>query len=246
MTTRWFFVLLMLLICIQGAALAQYGGALPTVCVIDAHDKTGQSIGTAGKGFALRIGSNDILITTAHGICELCGPTTDPQTALSKIGSVVLLNFAEKEIAKAGKCLVVGSPDGGYNSDLLAFELPPGTQIQSMYLAPGLPPVGSKVWVLSKEGHNFSTDPAVDKYPGTVESATISEIAVRMDKPLSAYHASGSPVINSKNQVVGMLCATGDGRKSIGCNPGLAIWQRLGPSTTAPRARPTSGIKTYR
>ncbi len=253
--------MIIVLLCVQFKALAQYGGNAPTVCVIDATDQNGQSLGTAGKGFALKVGGRDILITTAHGICEIYGPTAEPSTSLDKIGSVVLRNFAEKEIATAGKCLSVGTRDAGYATDLLAFELPPGVQMQSMYLSPSLPAKGMRVWVLSKEGANFSTNPAVDKYPGTVESATNSALNVRLDRALTAYHSSGSPVIDSKNQVVGMLCGISDDRKNIGCSPCLAIWQRLGiapapasisgtPSNhttpAAPAARPDSGVKTYR
>ncbi len=220
------------------------------MCVIDATDQNGQSIGTAGKGFVLRVSGRDILITTAHGICEIFGTTADPSSSLDKIGSVVLRNFAEKEIATAGKCLSIGTRDAGYATDLLAFELPPGVQMQSMYLSPSLPAKGMRVWVLSKEGANFSTNPAVDKYPGTVESATSSTLNVRLDRPLTAHHSSGSPVIDSKSQVVGMLCGITDDRKNIGCSPCLAIWQRLGiapsaasvPGTPSNHATPTASV----
>lgn len=248
MRTKYFLLLsLLLVLCMQSAAFAQYGGNATTVCVVEARDKSGRPMGTGGKGFALRIGGRDFFITTAHGMCELIGPQAQPRTMFDTIGSVVLRNLASEEIGTAGRCLVTGFRDQGYSADMLAFELPYGVRLQSMYLAPTLAAPGSRVWVLSKDGHNFSNTAEVDKYPGTVVSSTASALSVKMDAPLTAFHSSGSPVVDAKNQVVGMLCGVGAERKSIGCSPGLAIYQRLGLSgrATTPARTPT-GVQTYR
>jgi hypothetical protein len=231
----------------QSIAFAQYGGNATTVCVVEARDKSGQPMGTGGKGFALRIGGRDFFVTTAHGMCEILGPSAQPSTMFDTIGSVVLRNLANEEIGTAGRCLVTGSLDARYNTDILAFDLPYGVRLQSMYLAPTLAAPGTRVWVLSKDGHNFSNNAEIDKYPGTVVSSTLSALSVRMDAPLTALHSSGSPVVDAKNQVVGMLCGVGAERKTIGCNPGLAIYQRLGLNSRATTpARAPTGVQTYR
>lgn len=240
-------------------ALAQYGGGSTNVCVMEARDKSGQPIGTGGKGFALRISGRDYLITTAHGMCELLGPSASPRTMFETIGTVNLRNFANQDLGNAGRCLLAGNLEARYDTDILVFELPYGTRMQSLYLAPALPQAGSKVWVLSKEGSNFSSDASIDRYPGTVTSSTIRALSVKLDSQLTAFHSSGSPVVDAKNQVVGMLCGTNADRSGIGCNPGLNIYQRLvaagqvaaprnqsTPNTRGQNTNSRGGVQTYR
>jgi len=227
-------------------SVAQYGGNGSNVCVIELRDKSGQPIGWSGKGFALRIGGRDFLITTAHGMLEALRITGNTQAIFDTVGAVALKSFANETLATAGRCLVSGSVDGRYDTDVMAFELSSATRMQSLALAPALPPIGTRVWVLSKEGENFSGSAGVDKYPGTVSSSSLSSIFVKLDAPLTALHASGSPVVDGKGQVVGMLCGTGNERKSIGCNPGLAIYQRLYAGQTTSPGRSQSGVRTYK
>lgn len=194
-------------------AQAQYGGGTPLVCVVEGRDQAGQVIGTAGKAFAVRVGNRDVLVTTAHGLGEITGTSITAENLSQTFGSIALKSFTNEELGVAGRC--INSASATSQIDLLAFEMPAGVKLQSMYLAPSLPPVGTKVWVLSKDGHNFSTSASVNKYPGVISYTSDMEVQVRMSAPLTAYHSSGSPIVDAKHHVIGMLCGTANDRKIV-------------------------------
>ena len=230
--------------CLNIAANAQYGGGSAPVCVVELRDKSGQPIAHAGKGFAMKIAGRDYFVTTAHGMCEGMGGT--PKSVLDSIGALALRNFTQQELGTAGRCLFIGSNNGRLDADVMVFEMSYSTRLQPLTIAPTLPPVGTRVWVLSKDGENFSSNGSVDKFAGTVSTSSMSGIFVKLDGPLTALHSSGSPVVDAKNQVVGMVCGTGAERKSVGCNPALAIYQRLYAGGQTGRAGAPPGVQTYR
>ncbi|MCC6979067.1 MAG: trypsin-like peptidase domain-containing protein [Candidatus Melainabacteria bacterium] len=230
--------------CLSVTARAQYGGVSAPVCVVELRDKSGQPVAWAGKGFAVRIAGRDYFLTTAHGMCEGMGGT--PQSVLEQIGSPSLRSFTREDLGTAGRSLLVGSIDGRLDSDVMVFEISYSVRLQPLSIAPTLPAVGTRVWVLSKDGENFSNNSSVDKFAGTVSTSSMSGIFVKLDGPLTALHSSGSPVVDAKNQVVGMVCGTGAERKSVGCNPALAIYQRLYAAGQTQRTRSPSGVQTFR
>lgn len=235
---------LLLTACLSIAANAQYGGGSAPVCVVELRDKSGQPIAHAGKGFAIKISGRDYFVTTAHGMCEGLGGT--PKSVLESIGSLAMRNFTQQELGTAGRCLFTGANNGRLDADVMVFEMSYGTRLQPLSIAPTLPAVGTRVWVLSKDGENFSNNGSVDKFAGTVSTSSMSGIFVKLDGALTALHSSGSPVVDAKNQVVGMVCGTGAQRKSVGCNPALAIYQRLYAGGQTGRPGAPSGVQTYR
>ena len=231
--------------CVTLAALP----ALPVcagepVCVIGASSASGQSIGTGGKAFAARVGGRTVLITTAHGLTELMGNSDARTLFRGRAQSIDLQDTAGRELANAGRCILQDVPGGYYTSDLLVFELPSGGGLDTYTMASTLPAPGSKVWVISKEGHNFGSSSGGDKFAGTVTSASPEGIMVRMDAPLTAYHSSGSPVVDDRGNVVGMLVGTANGRQTVGLNPSASILQRLDPraANSGAASRASAGV----
>jgi hypothetical protein len=61
-----------------------------------------------------------------------------------------------------------------------------------------------------------------------VQHSSPNGITVRLDQSLDAFSSSGSPVVNEKNELVGMLVGTGDdARTIINLAPSTGIYQRL-------------------
>ncbi|HEY9791754.1 MAG TPA: hypothetical protein V6D22_15225 [Candidatus Obscuribacterales bacterium] len=215
-------------------------GASAGVCVVAVKTRGGQVVGTAGKGFAANVGGRNVLVTTAHGLSQLVG-SEDIETNLANMGSLTMMNFAGQEIGTAGQCVLHRS--GGL--DLLMFELPTGV-MQPFSLSQDLPAPGAHVFVLSKNGENFSSTAAVDKFAGTVAQSSSNTFNVRMDGRLSALHSSGSAVIDERGNVVGMLIGVSANRDYIECIPATAIQQSLNPHAQVSRARPAAaGARGY-
>lgn len=213
------------------------------VGVIGASDASGNSIGTGGKAFAARAAGRTVLITTAHGLTELTGSSDARSLFQGRAASVDLLDTAGRHLAKAGNCVLQNPRGGFYTSDLFVFELPTSGGIDTYTLSPSLPPVGSKVWVISKEGSNFGGTSGGDKYSGKVTSSSLEGIMVRMDAPLTAMHSSGSPVVDDRGNVIGMLVGTSDGRRTIGLNPSASILNRLDPRAAVSGAAASAGLQ---
>jgi hypothetical protein len=109
---------------------------------------------------------------------------------------------------------------------MMAFELPSHTQLPVLGLAPNLAPVGTRVWVLSKAENSQSTE--VDQYPGTVTFSFEVGLTVKLDRPLDAPGSSGAPILDAKNQLVGMMVGTQDNKRiNIAAIPSTTIYKRL-------------------
>jgi hypothetical protein len=206
-------------------------GAAPGVCVVQIKTRTGQVLGTAGKGFAANVAGRNVLVTTAHGLSQLMG-SEDTEANLANLGTLTMMNLAGQEIGNAGECVLHGSQ----GLDLLMFDLPAGG-MQSFSMAPESPAIGTHIWVLSKNGQNFSGTNGVDRFAGTVVQSLPGSFGARMETPLTAMHSSGSPVVDEHNNVVGMLTGVSSNRGLIEGIPATAITQSLNPHAQVSRPK---------
>ena len=102
---------------------------------------------------------------------------------------------------------------GNICEDLMAFELPSSCRLPLLALAPVLVPVGTRVWVLSKDMPATSREP--DRFPGTVVRSLASGVTVKLDRPITALSSSGSPIVNAKNELVGMMVGKQDLQRTV-------------------------------
>jgi hypothetical protein len=200
---------------------------------VQVANAAGETIGIAARGFPAYVGGRNVLITTGHAMNELMGG------AGGQVGAVTLTDLNGREVGKAGRCLVQNPSGGFYTSDVLVYELTGGGQGYS--LASTLPPKGTKVWVVSAE-----------KFAGVVTDSNAEQVMVKLDRTLTVLHSSGSPVIDERGAVVGMLCGTANARTVIGCDPAVSILSKIEPRSsvrattavpTAIRAGTTSGAR---
>jgi hypothetical protein len=108
----------------------------------------------------------------------------------------------------------------------MAFDLPNAGSLALFGLSTQLPAVGTKVWVLSKSANSRDTE--ADRYAGTVTQSSLKGIDVSLDESLDAPSSSGSPLVDARNDLVGMLIGTGnDARTIINASPAACIYRRL-------------------
>lgn len=189
---------------------------------------------TACKTFAIRwFNERKLLLMPLH----LLGPATnypvfiEPQDVSAKVKSVDVLNLKGKAvIAKAARALLrqgvpVEKSNGDLGGDLMAFELSSGTGLSPIVLSPSLVPVGSKVWLLSK--NTPATTINVDRFAGKVERSDLKCLTVKLDAPLTAPSSSGAPIVNEKNELVGMMLGKQDDRRIVMAIPSATIYKRL-------------------
>jgi hypothetical protein len=222
-----------LLIAVASAvSTSAYGGTCVGVPLF--HFRDGSTF-IVGKAFAVRwFGNRNILICPLHLLGPAGGYPTyvDPHSVPDLIESVDVMDLQKREVLTTAHrgLLRTGSPvehrSGNLSDDMMAFELPANTALTVLGLAPQLAPVGTKVRVLTKA--NNSTSSEADSYAGTVQHSSPNGITVRLDQSLDAFSSSGSPVVNEKNELVGMLVGTGDdARTIINLAPSTGIYQRL-------------------
>jgi hypothetical protein len=214
--------------------LAQYG-EVQQVGILEYHFKNGL-IGLAGKCFAVRWGSRTVLLTALHTLCSFdTSGRLIRSTKQSEIGdlldSVEVKDFdCIRTIDTAGKSLLKRDIPFSYRGanlpgDMVAFELPENSHLSPFNLASSAAPVGTRVWLLSHVFNDRSS--RVDRYMGTVTGSSSSVLAVKLDQE-APQASSGAPVVNSNNEVVGMLTDTivGD-RKGIVAVPASGLVSRL-------------------
>jgi hypothetical protein len=189
----------------------------------------------AGKAFAVKWFNNkNILICPLHLLGPAGGYPTyvDARSVSDVIDSVDVLDLQKGQVLATAKrgLLRKGSPvekaSGNLCDDLIAFDLANAGSLTLFGLSAQLPAVGTKVWVLTKSAN--SRDTQADRYSGSVSGAAINGINVKLDEPLDAPASSGSPVVDAKSELVGMLVGTGDeARTIINAAPAAGIYRRL-------------------
>lgn len=190
---------------------------------------------TAGKAFAINWYRNrKLIITPLHILSPEAGYShyvrpADVAREVSTLDVMDLLNQAvlassRQPLLKTG--WTVGQGTGDLSGDIMAFELSSSSRLKPFQLCATLPPKGTRVWVLSKEMNTSGYEP--DRFAGTVSSGNASGLVVDMDSPLTALSSSGSPVINAKNELVGMMVGKADDtRQVIMAIPSTSILRRL-------------------
>lgn len=213
-------------------AQAQYGGT--TVGIPKFVFKNGQSH-TAGKAFGINWFKGRKLLIAPYHLLGPAGGYTHyvlPRNLPDEVTAVNVMDLQRSRLlATTGHALTswacpVEHSDGDLSGDLMAFELPASCNFPVLTIAPPLLPVKTKVWVLTKT--NNSSGSSADRYAGEVTSCYRTAMIVKMDQALDAYGSSGSPVVNDKGQLVGMMVGTMDNeRKSVACIPTQSIYDRL-------------------
>jgi hypothetical protein len=215
-------------------ARAQYIGNASPVGVPLFHLRDGNTH-CAGKAFAIQWFRNrKLLLMPLH----LLGPGADyheyilPQNVPDQVTSVDVLDLACKGVitTAAPGLLRTGVPvekaRGNLSEDLMAFELPANCKLPLLALAPTLVPVGTKVWVLSKNSPASSLEP--DRFSGTVVRSFTTGVTVEMDRTLTALSSSGAPIVNSKNELVAMMVGKQDLRRTVVMGiPSICIYAKL-------------------
>ncbi len=213
-------------------ALAQYGGTPVGVPRFNFTDGTSH---TAGKAFAVAwFKGRRLLLAPYHCLGPAGGYSSyiDPKVLPEKIKSVDVMNLqGSSVVATAGRELLrwacpVEHANGDLSGDMLAFELPARTSLPVLAMSAELVPAKTKVWVLTRGDRSSSL--SADRYSGVVESCYRTALVVKMDQTVDAMASSGSPVVNDKGQLVGMMVGVmDDGRKTVCCIPSQTIYRRL-------------------
>ncbi|MBS1988952.1 MAG: hypothetical protein JSS83_00465 [Cyanobacteria bacterium SZAS LIN-3] len=215
-------------------AQAQYIGNASPVGVPRFHLRDGTTH-CAGRAFAIQwFKGRKLLLAPLH----LLGPGAglpryiEPQDVNREVTSIDVLDLtgtsvvttASKALLKTG--VPVEKARGDLGGDLMAFELPNNTNLPLLALSATLVPVGTRVWVLSKEMQARSRE--VDRYPGTVVRSFNSGVTIQMDGSLTALASSGAPVVNAKNEVVCMMVGKQDLTRTVVMGiPSTIIYARL-------------------
>lgn len=188
----------------------------------------------AGKAFAVRwYKGRTLLVMPLHLLSPEagCSHYVRPEDIPRELETLKILDLERQStLATAGKYLMktgatAGQNTGDLSADLMAFELPMSSRLTPFSLFYGQAPVGTKVTVLSKF-EDSSSQPT--RYTGTVSSSRPTGLVVNMDAPVTALSSSGSPVVNAKNELVGMMVGKRDDeRKVIMAIPSSSMIRRM-------------------
>jgi len=176
----------------------------------------------AGKAFAIPWSHNrKILLMPLHLLGPAAGYPTyiEPQNVPDVVESVDVLDLKGDQVIATAKpgLLRTGTPvekaHGDLGEDLMAFELPSSCRLTLFPLSRTLVPVGTKVWILSKNSPATTSEP--DRFEGTVVRSFPSGVTVQLARPLTAVSSSGAPIVNAKNELVAMMVGKQDLRRTI-------------------------------
>jgi hypothetical protein len=213
------------------SANAEQGGNISPVGVPLFHFKDGTSH-WSGKAFAIQWFRQRKLLLCPFHCLTYHQKDLDPKTVPDIVSSVDVLDLQGQEVlTTASHALLrtgvsVAQRTGSLTGDMMAFELPANTKMPAFTLSGQLPPVGTRVWVLTKTEDSTSLEP--DRYPGTVTFSFNVGLDVTLDRPLDAPGSSGAPVIDAKNQLIGMVVGTNGEKRSIAkVIPSTMLYRRL-------------------
>lgn len=189
----------------------------------------------AGKAFAVRWYKNrTLLLLPLHILSPEAGYShyVDPKDVSKEVRSIDVLDLQRQSVlASSSKSLLktgctAGQSRGDLSGDVMAFELSYGSRLTPFNMLGTQAPVGTKVWVLSKDWNSTSLTP--DRYAGTVAASNPTGLVVQMDAPVKALSSSGSPVVNDKNELVGMMVGKqDDSRMVIMAIPSSSLIRRI-------------------
>ncbi len=176
----------------------------------------------AGKAFAVRWYRNrTLLLMPLHVLSPEAGYShyVAPEDVSKAVRSLDVLDLkGQSVLASSSKSLLktgctVGRGTGDLSGDLMAFELSSSSRLTPFNMLGTLAPVGTKVWVLSKEKESSSFSP--DRYSGTISRSSPTGLVLQMDAPVKALSSSGAPVVNAKNELVGMMVGKQDDERMV-------------------------------
>lgn len=189
----------------------------------------------AGKAFAVRWYKNrTLLVLPLHILSPEAGYShyVDARDVSKEVRSIDVLDLQMQSVlASSTKPLLktgctVGQARGDLSGDVMAFELSSGSRLTPFNMLGTLAPVGTKIWILSKEQDKSGLAP--DRYPGTVVASSQTGLVMQMDTPVRALSSSGSPVVNAKNELVGMMVGKqDDSRMVIMAIPSSSLIRRI-------------------
>lgn len=116
--------------------------------------------------------------------------------------------------------------DANSTGDLVAFQLPSNSKLPILGLSAKPVTVGEKVTVISHDSSSRSSQ--CDRYTGSVSFAGDCALIVHMDNSLTAISSSGSPIVNNRGELIGMMVGTQDeARTYITGMASTCIYKRL-------------------
>ncbi len=212
---------------------AQYGSAnaagSPVFHLKDGTERHG------AKCFAIKwFHGKNLLLCPLHTVEPLPGDKSlsyiDPSILPDAISSVEVMDLGYREVIARGTHELLRKSSigmtGNLCDDLAAFELSDSAKLQILGLCGHLPARGTRVWIISKTYPSQTS--AGERFPGTVVESTPTGIDIKLDQALTAHGSSGAPVIDARNQVIGMVVGTGDeARTIVNAAPSTGIYQRL-------------------
>ena len=226
-----FAVLTAFVVSSNSEAVAQYIGSDSPVGVPRFLLRDGTNI-EAGKAFGISwLNRRKLLLCPIHllGPCGGYDVQIQGREVPDKIASVEVLDpQSENVIAKASRGVLRTGDTETNNAadDLTAFELESNNRMPLLSLCLSVEPVGARVWVFSKDsgGNNLQAD----RFPGKIRELANGKIVVDMDRKLTATGSSDAPILNAKNEVVGMMTHTvGDNRMAFSGVSSAGIYARL-------------------
>ena len=191
----------------------------------------------AGKAFAIKwYRGRTLLLMPLHLLSPEAGFShyVNARDVAGVVSEVEIQDLAQQSVlatVSSADCLLktgttVGMGKGDLNTDLMAFELRGSSKLDPLQISGTLPKVGSEVYVLTKDMHATSSQP--DRFAGKVARADVTGLTIRMDSPLTALSSSGAPVVNEKNELVGMMLGKQDeSRMVIMAAPAATMFRRL-------------------
>lgn len=189
----------------------------------------------AGKAFAVRWYKNrTLLLLPLHILSPEAGYSryVDASEVSRVVRSIDVLDLQSQSVlASSSKSLLktgctAGQSRGDLSGDVMAFELNSSSRLTPFNMLGTLAPVGTKIWILSKEQGTSGLAP--DRYAGTVVASNPTGLVMQMDAPVRALSSSGAPVVNAKNELVGMMVGKqDDSRMVIMAIPSSSLIRRI-------------------
>jgi len=211
---------------------AQYGNAnqvgSPVFHLNDGSQRHG------AKCFAIKwFRSRSLLLCPLHSIepdpSDRSLSFIKPGSLPDVITSVEVMDLPLKEVIASGTHGLLRKSSVGRTwnlcDDLAAFELTDTSKLAVLGLSGQLPAPGTRVWVLSKTYPAQTSE--VERFPGTVTEAAPTGINIKLLQPLKALGSSGAPIVNERNEVVGMLVGTDATRTIVTAAPSTGLYRRL-------------------
>ena len=201
--------------------------------------KDGQKF-TGGKIFSVYLKTGkSVFVTPLH----LVGPSTGFLRQLTAQDCQSQLVRVEIRDFKTGKLLGIGtkplllsgdlsrSNSGDLRGDLLALKASAKCKLQPLKLRESVPALGTPVFLFTNERAAATSlvggDRKVQPFSATVKTTAPGHIVIKMDRAIRLGALSGSPVLDERGFLVGMVYGGREEEGVMMLNPGSSIYSRL-------------------